>query len=548
MVNVGLGRTWRRSSDDSRNANDAPTPCRSVASVRCHVCNADVGENQRFCHECGESLRGVTDTTEALDMQAVFESAEADDAPVADAAEAEGDAPVEGEDDATVVAGTLGAAGAAGVVAAAAEDDATVAAAALADGGPATAEVGLGEAGDMPDIWATPTGDQAVTSTPPEATQAVASPEPAVAAAAAPDATVARSEPVAAHADATTTMAPVPPAAGVYGATDEYGAVPPGVDPGATTDPYLFDAAHDFDRYPPESEPFRFRMTVVIGVLAALTVVLCAFADITDVRTDRVVPGIENRLRTLDDIGSNLSIAGFIGAAIMLIGGVLHCFNLRWGAGLAGGAGLALAGWAAVTIGLAEVPLDQARRITAESEGLGVFVLTITRDVGYWLVIGVGVLGIAAFVFSLVSSGTGGRAGLDPWTAAVGALGGVVAAAGPLVPVANATFSSNFGVNDLPTAFFAGRLIQVALLGGSVMVGFLLVRRYGLGLAAGGLSIPTFMWLTTLIDLGDAPIGVAVGNLGTSDISPHAVTTVGMVVALSMLLVAGTIAAVRRDR
>ena len=521
--------------------------------MRCHVCNADVGENQRFCHECGESLRGVTDTTESLDMESVFESADVDDAvpeegPAVGAAEES----VADDDDATIVAGTGGAA--AGLAAAAAEDESTVAAAALADteAGPATVEVGLGDAGDMPDLWATPTGDQPVATAPPEATQAVPSPEPVVAAAAAAaaasDQTVPRPDPVPAHADATTTMGAVPPAGGAYGATDEYGAVPPGVDPGSTTDPYVFDAAHDFDRYPPEAEPFRFRLTVVIGVLAALTVVLCAFADVTDVRTDRVVPGIENRLRTLDDIGSNLSIAGFIGAAILLIGGVLHCFNLRWGAGLAGGAGLALAGWAAVTIGLAEVPLDQARRITAESEGLGVFVLTITRDVGYWLVIGVGALGVVAFVFSLVSSGTGGRAGLDPWTAAVGALGGVVAAAGPLVPVANATFSSNFGVNDLPTAFFAGRLVQVALLGGSVMVGFLLVRRYGLGLAAGGLSIPTFMWLTTLVDLGDAPIGIAVGNLGTSDITPHAVTTAGMVVALSMLLVASTIAAVRRDR
>ncbi|MEM1334666.1 MAG: hypothetical protein AAGG08_14535, partial [Actinomycetota bacterium] len=238
-----------------------------------------------------------------------------------------------------------------------------------------------------------------------------------------------------------------------------------------------------------------------------------------------------------------------VGAGILLIGGLAHCFGQRWGAGLAGGAGLALGGWAAVTIGLAEVPISTAQRITLDPATPGPFVLTVTRDLGFWLVIALGAIGGVTFLLSLVSAGAGGRPGLDPWTAALGALGGVIAAAGPLVPVGPvAELSSNLGVNDLPVEFFAGRLVQVGVLALASMLGFLLVRTYGLGLAAGALSIPVVMWATALAGIGDAPIGLAVGNIGTTDIAPHAVTTTGIAIALTMLLVASVIAIVRRPR
>ena len=195
-----------------------------------------------------------------------------------------------------------------------------------------------------------------------------------------------------------------------------------------------------------------------------------------------------------------------------------------------------------------EVPIHTAERITRDPNTPGPFILTVTRDLGYWLIVAVGALGLIACVFSLVSAGNDGRAGLNPWTAAVGALGGVIAAAGPLIPTGGESFSVNFGVDGLPTALFAGRLVQVGLLGVGVMVGFLLVRRYGLGLVAGSLSVPTWMWITTLADVGDAPVGVGVGNIGTVDVTPHAVTTVGMVISLFMLAIAATLATVQRNR
>ena len=71
-------------------------------------------------------------------------------------------------------------------------------------------------------------------------------------------------------------------------------------------------------------------------------------------------------------------------------GGVTAAFGWRIGSGLAGGAGLAIAGLAALTIGLAQVPVDAAHDLAAiPTENR--FTLTITLDLGYWLQIAAGV-------------------------------------------------------------------------------------------------------------------------------------------------------------
>jgi len=65
---------------------------------------------------------------------------------------------------------------------------------------------------------------------------------------------------------------------------------------------------------------------------------------------------------------------------------------------------------------------------------------------------------------------------------------------------------------------------------------------------AGGLGVATWMWVTSLAEVGDLPVSVAVGNLGTSETTPHAVTTVGVTASLALLLIAGTLATVTRRR
>ncbi|MGA9275493.1 MAG: hypothetical protein WBV89_00960, partial [Ilumatobacter sp.] len=46
--------------------------------MRCHVCNVAVGDGQRFCHECGESLEEVTAQIRTVDASSPSEPEPAD--------------------------------------------------------------------------------------------------------------------------------------------------------------------------------------------------------------------------------------------------------------------------------------------------------------------------------------------------------------------------------------------------------------------------------------------------------------------------------------
>ena len=111
------------------------------------------------------------------------------------------------------------------------------------------------------------------------------------------------------------------------------------------------------------------------------------------------------------------------------------------------------------------------------------------------MIAAVGVIGLLVFALSIRMAGSGGRRALNPLIAAVTAVATVVVAFGPLVRVGDATFADNFRYTDpsqdLPAAFLAGRLGQVALIALPVgVVGMLIVRSWGLGFAAGGLCVP----------------------------------------------------------
>jgi hypothetical protein len=314
--------------------------------------------------------------------------------------------------------------------------------------------------------------------------------------------------------------------------------------------PALFDGQDDLVEYPPAREPFRIRVIFLLALFGAAAMLMTIVADVIDIRTTRPAAGITTGARTLDDLGSDLGLAGFIGTAIMVIGGLLACFGLRWGAGLAGGAGLALAGWAGLTIGLAELPIAIAESITRTSSIQ--FTLRVTRDLGWWLIVGVGVIGAVVFVASLRSLGTGGRAALNPLVAAITAVAMVVLAFGPLVPVNDAAFADNFRsvdpTRDLPAAFFAGRLGQVGLIALAGVAGMLIVRSYGIGLAVGGVTVPLWLWIASIGQIGPNPVGIAERNPGADDTVPHAVTTVGMVSSLALLVLAAGLATYRINR
>jgi hypothetical protein len=171
------------------------------------------------------------------------------------------------------------------------------------------------------------------------------------------------------------------------------------------------------------------------------------------------------------------------------------------------------------------------------------FTLTITRDLGYWLTVAAGALGVVLFFAAINDAASDRRSGLNPWIAALGALAVVVAAGGPLLPEQQAVFSDNWylidGPGEAPAMLLVGRLVQLGLLLLAGVIGFLTVRRWGLGLAIGG-TIP-IVWLaaSTLFELTDRPVGPGFRNPGAVDMHIHGVTIIGVsaVAAMSVLAV-----------
>jgi MFS family permease len=260
------------------------------------------------------------------------------------------------------------------------------------------------------------------------------------------------------------------------------------------------------------------------------------------VPTGTAPPGFRTGTWVLDDLADNMSIAMLIAAVLLVIGGIAAGFRWRWGSGLAGGAGLALTGLVALAIGLAEFPIDAARDFAAIPNAQQ-FTLTITREIGYWLLIAAAALGIVVFFASINEAFGDRRSGLNPWIAALGALATVVAMFGPMIPEGTAVFSDNWylieGPGEPSALLLVGRLVQLALLAITGVAGYLCVRRWGLAVAIGG-ALP-IVWLaaSTLFDLTDTPVGPAYANPGADEIELHGVTIIGVsaIVAIAILAV-----------
>lgn len=297
-----------------------------------------------------------------------------------------------------------------------------------------------------------------------------------------------------------------------------------------------------------ERRRFRLGAVTLLSVVGSVVMMIAMFSTVVTVSSDSRLPVAEDvpvNFRTgswiPSELADNLPIAGLIAVALLMAGGVAAGLGWRGGSGLAAGCGLAIAGLAALTIGLAQYPIDaayQMARIPSEEP----FTLTITREVGYWLQLIAGTLGIVVFFASLNDAFTDHRRGLNPWVAALGALSGLAMALGPMIPEGRAVWSDNWYVTDgpgEPPAMLLGmRLVQLSLLGLAALIGFLCVRRWGLGLAAGG-ALPC-IWLTvsTLFELTDHPVGPGFRNPGTTGMSLHGVTIIGASALMAFLLLA----------
>jgi hypothetical protein len=303
-------------------------------------------------------------------------------------------------------------------------------------------------------------------------------------------------------------------------------------------------APWEADEAPKAQRAFRIKPLLIICVLAAAAVVVATIVQVLDI-TGTGVANLDGSWK-VNDFGTNLTVAGILTALTMILGALAWCVGYRWGAGLAGGGGAALAGWAAIAIGQAEVPANTALGSAFANS-------TVSRDVGYWAIAAAGGLGLVALIVSLLRTGDDGRAGLDPWVAALGAMATIAAVVGPLLPIDGADVDLNWSSapgTDVPTAWFIARLVQLVLLLLCGVFGFLLVRRYGIGLAIGGTICAGWLVLTTATEQTDAPIGLAIGNPGgltpppvqVPIEDPHIVTIVGVGLMLFFGLVATAMA------
>ena len=93
--------------------------------------------------------------------------------------------------------------------------------------------------------------------------------------------------------------------------------------------PTLFDGHADIAEYPTPREPFQVRVIFLLAVFGAAAMLVTIVADVIDIRTTRPASGITTGPQTLEQLGSNLGLAGFIGTAVMVLGGLLACFGLR---------------------------------------------------------------------------------------------------------------------------------------------------------------------------------------------------------------------------
>lgn len=470
--------------------------------MECPSCGRRVESGDRFCNGCGTSLQGVTDTTQLVatvddtdtdtvdDTNTIDDTG--DDTPVSSELPTAADTGPDSTDD-----------GAPTELLVVVDDDeeltdepAWAATGAL----PVTDEAST-DTGDLPatepitEVWMEQVADEPAATTPYDFTER----EP-----------VTITDEIATQAGATATMPVVPTAAA-----------------------------------PPPAR-FGFNLILLISVVTGIVSLVALFAGIVTitsdtrlVRTDDTPADFRTGTWILDDLADNMSIAGLIAIAAMIAGGVAAGFRWRWGSGLAGGAGLAMAGLAAIAVGLAQFPIDSAHafaRVPADDP----FVLTITRDLGYWLLIAAGALGVVLFFASVNDAFGDRRPGLNPWLAALGALAIVVACAGPLLPEKQAIFSDNWylieGPGEASALLLVGRLVQLGLFLIGGVVGFLSVRRWGLGLAVGA-SLPG-LWLviSTLLDLTDRPVGLGFRNPGAVDMHVHGVTIIGTSAVLAMIV------------
>lgn len=293
-------------------------------------------------------------------------------------------------------------------------------------------------------------------------------------------------------------------------------------------------------------QPFRITPLVAIASTAAVLAVASAFVNVAVVEVSDLsgLPATE-QLFKLNDFSTNQMVGAILAAILLIAGASLGATGRRVGTGLAGGAGLALAGMMGWMLGAVTQRFDSEEFALLSSGGS--FTLTTTRDIGFWLAAIAALLGGAAFVLSFEGVGPDGHPPIHPVIGALGLLGTAMAVIGPLIPMNDAPFGDQFSNEFTPPATLLLRQLVLTLIAVGGIAGFTRNRRWGLGLALGAISVAAFQVITAVTDSGDIPLSYAGGNLGATDFKPHTVSVIG-VTAMVLAGIGGLILAGQQRR
>jgi hypothetical protein len=289
----------------------------------------------------------------------------------------------------------------------------------------------------------------------------------------------------------------------------------------------------------PVGRGFRTTPLLVLSIILAGVAAIGAMLPIVsyDVVGDATAAGHSR----LNDFSSNLLVGAIIGIVLALVGAVLASSGYKFGAGLAGGAGLALAGvfFQAVGQGITQLDAVQVEYLYGKH---GAVTLTTTREFAFYAALVAASLGVVVFCLSLISL-TRDRVAISPVAGSLGALGIIAIAVGTVLPQHGATFNDNFSQATVPPAALYLRLVVLGLIVIGGVLGFLVSRPWGVGMALGTISIGIWQTITAAAEAGDRPLPIAGGNFFADPahpFQPHVVTMIGVGVAVCAV-VAGLI-------
>lgn len=274
---------------------------------------------------------------------------------------------------------------------------------------------------------------------------------------------------------------------------------------------------------PLDPEPFD---AAVLTIFILLATALGLTAMFTKLVSFDFGDGKGNSFK-IETISSNAIPTMIAIALALLVGGGLAIGRQRIGAGLAAGAGLALAGVVAVDLAIAQQRIQALKLFVTDGQ-----TLSIRREIPYFVLIAAGVCGLVVFLAALPAARGDGRPRLNAVLCWIGALAVLAVAVGPFLPGKGSTWGTNTAGDVFPSFVPWLRIGAMALVAVAGIVGFANRRRWGVGVALGGLVAVVVQWVGTLSSTRPAGrTGVGIASIGTANGTPHVVITIGLIAA-----------------